>query len=93
VLYICYDTTTLITGIVWPTAKNCASTCDVYNAGASGECFASTKFKDLGFMGELKVESVGYKGDGTYCSHWSEQQLGDELMTGKSITHFSKRLL
>jgi hypothetical protein len=71
---------------VWPTPKNCASTCDIYNAGATGVCFASTKFKELNFMGELKIESVGYKGDGTYCSHWSEEQLGDELMTGKQ-TH------
>jgi hypothetical protein len=31
----------------------------------------------------LRVESKGAPRDGTYCSHWSEAQLLNELMTGK----------
>jgi hypothetical protein len=55
----------------------------VYDAGASGECFASTEYTELGLSGVLRVESKGAPRDGTYCSHWSEAQLLNELMTGK----------
>jgi hypothetical protein len=30
----------------------------------------------------LRVESEGSSGDGTYCGHWSESLLKNELMTG-----------
>jgi hypothetical protein len=71
------------TGTVWPSVKaKCASTCNIYNAGSIGECFASTEYKALGLKGVLRVESKGYANDGTYCSHWSESLLGNELMTG-----------
>jgi hypothetical protein len=71
------------TGTVWPSlAANCANTCDVYDEGATGECFASTEYKALGLSDVLRVESEGSSGDGTYCGHWSESLLKNELMTG-----------
>eukprot|EP00953_Heterococcus_sp_UTEX-ZZ885_P015264 8603-Heterococcus_DN1.PRE.2 len=71
------------TGTVWPSVKvKCASTCDIYNAGSTGVCYASTEYKALGLKGVLRVESKGNANDGTYCSHWSESLLGNELMTG-----------
>jgi hypothetical protein len=64
----------------------------VYDAGSSGECFASTEYTELGLSGVLRVESKGAPRDGTYCSHWSEAQLLNELMTGK-VTAVSTAVL
>jgi hypothetical protein len=74
---------------MWPTVKSgCAKQCspqykEYHNALATGVCAADTKFKAMGTAAALLLETQGAPGDGTYCSHWSEQQLGDELMTGK----------
>jgi Leishmanolysin len=76
-------------GTMWPTVKSgCAKQCspqykDYKNVLATGVCIADTKFKAMGTTTALRLETQGSPGDGTYCSHWSEEQLGDELMTGK----------
>ncbi|KAG5178127.1 hypothetical protein JKP88DRAFT_330361 [Tribonema minus] len=69
----------------WATGKftsPCGTSCLDYasNAGADG-CIASTKYAELGYMDPLLVEFGGAPGDGSYCCHWDEGQLGDELMT------------
>jgi hypothetical protein len=70
-------------GTLWKDMPNkCASTCDVYAAGNVSECVASDKAVELGLPGPLLVENVGTANDGTYCGHWSEAQLKNELMTG-----------
>jgi hypothetical protein len=62
--------------------NKCASTCDVYAAGNVSECVASDKAVELGLPDPLLVENEGTANDGTYCGHWSEAQLKNELMTG-----------
>jgi hypothetical protein len=75
-----------VTGVMWPTARTqCASTCLEY--GQYGLCDAERQYRSmptpLRYGEHLLVESNGSELDGTYCKHWSEQQLGNELMTGK----------
>ncbi|KAG5185832.1 hypothetical protein JKP88DRAFT_260447 [Tribonema minus] len=70
-------------GTLWPTrASNCANSCLIYDANAAGRCYASEQYAAMGLPGSLLVESQGQPQDGTYCSHWSEDQLGAELMSG-----------
>jgi len=70
-------------GTLWPTNSKCANSCYVYDADTTGACMASIEYKKLGFPDELYVEYEGQLNDGTYCSHWSEDQLDNELMTVK----------
>mmetsp|Transcript_9747 Transcript_9747/g.14666 ORF Transcript_9747/g.14666 Transcript_9747/m.14666 type:complete len:299 (+) Transcript_9747:111-1007(+) len=68
-------------GTLWPTRYNgCGGVCSIYGLGRKNSpCWAS--FQYFWYFGShLKLESEG--GDGTACSHWSEDQLGNELMTG-----------
>jgi hypothetical protein len=81
-----YYTHVFVTGVMWPTARTqCASTCLEY--GQYGLCDAERQYRSLPtplrYGEHLLVESNGSELDGTYCKHWSEQQLGNELMTGK----------
>ncbi|KAG5190346.1 hypothetical protein JKP88DRAFT_347558 [Tribonema minus] len=67
---------------MWPAyASQCGTSCAVFDAGAPNGCVASQTYKDLGLPGELTLQSSGTAGDGSYCAHWDEATLGDELMT------------
>eukprot|EP00612_Vaucheria_litorea_P000870 CAMPEP_0171452378 /NCGR_PEP_ID=MMETSP0945-20130129/509_1 /TAXON_ID=109269 /ORGANISM="Vaucheria litorea, Strain CCMP2940" /LENGTH=144 /DNA_ID=CAMNT_0011977031 /DNA_START=295 /DNA_END=729 /DNA_ORIENTATION=+ len=60
--------------------KNCGVSCNKFDNGGTSDCNASKEFKKV-FSGDLLLYSVGESGDGSFCSHWDEDQLGDELMT------------
>mmetsp|Transcript_15422 Transcript_15422/g.22917 ORF Transcript_15422/g.22917 Transcript_15422/m.22917 type:complete len:355 (-) Transcript_15422:19-1083(-) len=61
--------------------SGCGISCELYNERVHEGCKASQIFNELGFEGDLKLYSDGVLNDGKYCSHWDENQLGDELMT------------
>ncbi|KAG5178128.1 hypothetical protein JKP88DRAFT_330363 [Tribonema minus] len=61
--------------------SRCGTTCVVYEASAPHGCVAAAKYRELGFADELLVHFDGEPSDGSYCSHWYEGQLGDELMS------------
>eukprot|EP00611_Tribonema_gayanum_P021749 TRINITY_DN4242_c0_g1_i2.p1 TRINITY_DN4242_c0_g1~~TRINITY_DN4242_c0_g1_i2.p1 ORF type:complete len:409 (-),score=125.55 TRINITY_DN4242_c0_g1_i2:699-1925(-) len=79
-------------GYAWPTPRaRCGGTCTAYQEGANWDCVAELKFRHLvtsrpdlkiDITGGLQLENTGAsKADGTACEHWSETQLGDEIMT------------
>ncbi|KAG5190347.1 hypothetical protein JKP88DRAFT_261971 [Tribonema minus] len=61
--------------------SKCGKTCKVFDAGTPHGCKASDKYKALGLPGQLALDHSGKPKDGSYCAHWDEATLGDELMT------------